>query len=101
MYRFISLPIRRQLYLIAFIVGLPAAGIIIYSGLDQRKNAMLEARTESQKLADNIATEQQSLVASAKQLLSALAQLAYSADADRCSGVMPTASPLRCRPEVG
>ena len=75
MYRFFSLPIKAQLCLMAFLVALPAAGIIIYSGLDQRSNAMTEARTESQKLADNIATEQQIHVASAKQLLSALAQL--------------------------
>jgi signal transduction histidine kinase len=59
----------------AFIVALPAAGIIVYAGLDQRNNAMNNARTESQRLADNIASEQQALVAGTKQLLSALAQL--------------------------
>ena len=72
---FFSLPIKTQLYLMAFIVALPAAGIIVYSGLDQRRIAMAEALTETNKLADNIAIEQQAQVASAKQLLSALAQL--------------------------
>ena len=75
MYRFLALPIRIQLWLIATIVGLPAAGMIIYTGLDQRKDAISDARLESQKLAENIASEQQALVASAKQLLSVLAQL--------------------------
>ena len=75
MHRFFALSIRTQLYIMAFIVALPAAGIIIYSGLDQRQNAIDEARTESKKLVDNIAAEQQALVASSKQLLSALAQL--------------------------
>ncbi len=75
MKRFFSMSIRAQLFLMAFVVAVPAAGIIIYSGLDQRNKAMLEARTETRKLADNIAAEQQELVASTKQLMSTLAQL--------------------------
>jgi PAS domain S-box-containing protein len=59
----------------AIIVALPATGIILHSGLAERQDAMNEARTEARKLADNIATEQQTLVASAKQVQSALAQL--------------------------
>jgi hypothetical protein len=47
--------IRAQLFLIAFIVALPAAGIIINSGIKLRNDAINEARGETQKLADSIA----------------------------------------------
>jgi PAS domain S-box-containing protein len=75
MTRLFSMSIRAQLFLIAFIVALPAAGIIIYSGVNLRKEAINEARMETQKLADSIASEQQNLAAAAQQLVSALAQL--------------------------
>lgn len=77
MARFYAMSIRLQLLLMAFIVALPAIGIIVYSGLEQRKEAINNARTETRKLADNIAFEQQNMVAGAQQLVSALAQLPY------------------------
>jgi len=55
--------IRAQLLLMAFVVALPAMGIIIYSGLEQREEAINNARIETRKLADNIASEQQNMVA--------------------------------------
>jgi PAS domain S-box-containing protein len=67
--------IRAQLFLMAAIVAVPAAGIILYSGFAARKEAMAAARVETKILADGIAYQQQSRVASAKQLLSGLAQL--------------------------
>jgi PAS domain S-box-containing protein len=67
--------IRAKLFLIVFIVALPAAGIISYSGIKLREAAIKDARRETQKLADSIAAEQQNMVAAAEQLLSALAQL--------------------------
>jgi len=67
--------IRAQLLLIVFIVALPAAGIISYSGVKLRKEAINDAYRETQKLADNITAEQQNMVAAAEQLVSALAQL--------------------------
>ncbi len=75
MNRLFSLSIRAQLLLIVFIVALPAAGIITYSGMKLKEDAIKDARSKTLKLADNIAAEQQAMVASAKQLLSALAQL--------------------------
>ena len=77
MARFYAMSIRAQLLLMAFIVALPAMGIIIYSGLEQRKEAINNARVETKKLADNIASEQQNLVAAAQQLVSALAQMPH------------------------
>lgn len=75
MIKFLSLSIRTQLLLIVLIAALPAAGIIIYSGFEQRANAVKDARAEMQKLAAIIASEQRTRAASAEQLLKILAQL--------------------------
>jgi len=75
MLRFLSLPIRMQLLLIVLIAALPAAGIILYTGLEQRNDAMKEARQETQKLAAIIASEHGYRVAAAEQLLKVMAQL--------------------------
>lgn len=75
MTRLFSLSIRAQLFLITLIVALPAAGIIIYSGMKLREEAIQDARRETQKLAEGIAAEQQGLVTGARQLITALAQL--------------------------
>jgi HAMP domain-containing protein len=75
MIKFLSLSIRTQLLLIVLIAALPAAGIIIYSGFEQRASAVKEARAEMQRLAAIIASEQRSRAASAEQLLKILAQL--------------------------
>lgn len=57
------------------IVAVPAAGIMVYSGKMQRNEAVNEARRQTQRLADTIASEQKNLVNAAQQLVSALAQL--------------------------
>lgn len=72
---FDSLSIRKQLCLMAFVVALPAAGIIVHAGFDRRNEDIEEARQEIRKLADEIASEQKNLVAGAQQLASALALL--------------------------
>lgn len=75
MTRFFSMPIRTQLFLMAFIVAIPAVGIVIYAGLEQRNDAINSAHTDTRKLADSIAAEQKILVAGVQQLTGALAQL--------------------------
>jgi PAS domain S-box-containing protein len=67
--------IRAQILILAFIVAIPAAGIIVYSGIQMREASTHDARMETQRLADNIAAEQQNLIAAAQQLIIALAQL--------------------------
>jgi hypothetical protein len=69
------MPIRNQLLLIVLIAALPAAGIIIYSGFEQRAKDIIDAQAETQKLAGIIASEQRTRIASAEQLLTTLAQL--------------------------
>jgi len=75
MSRLLSLTIRTQLFLVVLIVTLAALGLIIYSGLKLRDGAINEARNDTSQLAEGIASEQQSLIASAQQLILALAQL--------------------------
>ena len=75
MTRFSRLPIRIQLVSLAILLTLPAVGIIVYSGLKERSGDYHKAEIESQKLADNLAVEQKSLVQEAKQLCRVLAEL--------------------------
>ena len=81
--RFFSISIRVQLVLIVFIIALPAAGMIIYSGVKLRNEAVKIALMDSQRLADSMALQQQSMVAGAQQLVSALAQLPEVKNHDR------------------
>jgi len=99
MARFYAMSIRAQLLLMAFILALPAMGIIIYSGLEQRKEAINNARTETRKLAYNIVSEQQNMVAGAQQLVSALAQMPHvkSHDTARVQAIL--AEILRLNPQ--
>jgi PAS domain S-box-containing protein len=75
MARLLSMPIRNQLFLVVLIVALAAFGLIIYSGLKLRDEAISNARRETYQLAEGIASEQQNLIAAAQQLILALAQL--------------------------
>ncbi len=75
MTRLLSMSIRAQLLLLAFIVAIPAAGIIVYSGVQMREDAIVGARRETLRLADTIAAEQQTLIAAAQQAITTLAQL--------------------------
>ena len=69
------IPIRFLLILIVMIVALPAAGIIINAGLQQRNEALAVARKDTQIVAERIAYEQQGMVASARQLMVSLSQV--------------------------
>ena len=73
--RFFSISIKVQLVLIVLIIALPATGVIIYSGVKLRNEAVKMALMDSQRLADSMALQQQNMIASARQLVSALAQL--------------------------
>ncbi|GFO55263.1 hypothetical protein GMSM_22700 [Geomonas sp. Red276] len=75
MSRFTKLPIRIQLLVIAILLTLPALGIIVYSGLRARHESYRNAEIETQKLADNIAARQESLITEAQLLGSLLADL--------------------------
>ena len=69
------MPIRFQLIIIVVIVALPAVVIIITSGIQQRNRALNDARMDTRRLVDTIASEQRILVTSARQLMVSLSQL--------------------------
>ena len=75
MNRFFSMSIRKQFYLMALILALPAVVLLIHSGLDKRSEDMEEAQEDILQLTESIASEQQNLVAGAQQLMSVIAQL--------------------------
>ncbi len=75
MTRFSTYPIRTQLLLLALLLTLPALGIIVYSGLKIRSADYRKAIVESQKLADNLADSQESLVREARQIARLLTEL--------------------------
>lgn len=58
-----------------FLVALPAAGIILYSGMQFRTELLDDARKETANITDRIVSEQQNLVIGAEQMMTALAQL--------------------------
>ena len=72
---FSKLPIRLQLIMLAVLLTLPALGIIVYTGLKARADDYRKAAIESQKLADNLAAEQESLVREARQMCGFMAAL--------------------------
>ena len=75
MCRLTNLSIRRLLLLITLVVALPAAGIILNAGIQYRDRMLEDARRETLKLVDRIASEQQNLAVGAVQLMAALSQL--------------------------
>lgn len=73
--KFSNLSIRTQLVVLAVLLTLPALGIIVYSGLKERADDYQNAVIESQRLADNLAAQQEILTNEAKLLCTVLAGL--------------------------
>ncbi len=73
--KFSNLSIRTQLILLAVLLTLPALGIILYSGLEDRSADYQHAVIESQRLADGLAAQQEMLTSDAKLLGTLLAGL--------------------------
>lgn len=73
--KFSNQPIRTQLIVLAVLLTLPALGIIIYSGLKARSDDYQHAVIESQRLAENLAAQQEIITNEAKLLCTLLAGL--------------------------
>lgn len=88
--RFSNFSIRTQLILLGVLLTLPALGIIVYSGLKQRAGDYQDAVIESQKLADNLAVQQNILTNEAALLCTLLAGLPeiQSRDADKTQSIL-------------
>ena len=67
--------VRYQLIFIVLVSILPALGIILYSGLVLKKEAIREAERDLLELMDHLAQEQQRVEESVRQLLMTVAQL--------------------------
>ena len=97
--RLLSLPMRAQMSLMALIVALPAAGIIMFYGVELREAAIVAAIQETRKISDSIANEQQHSAASAEQLMAALAQLPDIRNHDAANTRRILADILRISPQ--
>lgn len=87
---FSKLSIRTQLIVLAVLLTLPALGIIVYSGLKGRIDDYQNAVIESQRLADNLAAQQEILTNEAKLLCTLLAGLpeVKSRDSDKMQSIL-------------
>lgn len=94
------IPIRLQLLVVVAIVALPAAGIIIYSGVQNRNRAIEHVRADTQNLVGVIASDQKLLIASARQLLVTLAQLPEINDKDVATTTLFLNRILRLHPNI-
>jgi PAS domain S-box-containing protein len=92
MHRFRELSLRTQLLLLAILLTIPSLGIIIFNGYKQRNEDLRQAAVETQKLADNIAAEQEHLTHEAEQLGKLIAQLpeVKQRDPDKVRSILAT-----------
>ncbi len=70
-----SLPIRKKLLLLVAAAILPALGIILYTGIDNRNSELASAKREIMLLAQSLAAQQDQTVIGIKQILLTLALL--------------------------
>jgi len=100
MSRFATLSIRAQLFIMALIIAIPAAGIIVYTGLKQRSEALASAQAETRKVVASLAAEQQTLVACARQLATTLAQVPEVRNGDQRRMDRILADNLKINPQL-
>lgn len=74
--------LRVRLFLLIVLAVLPALGFIVYSDLEQRKLAAVQAQEDALRLAQLAADEQAQLISAAHQFLIAVSQLPAVRDGD-------------------
>lgn len=70
-----SWSIRKKLSLLLLVIFLPASVVIVASGLQHRRNAIVEAENNALLLARSLAAQQDQIAIGTRQTLSTLAQL--------------------------
>ena len=82
-----SWPIRKKLPLLLLVVFLPASGIVVASGLAQRRHEIGEAHYNALLLVQSLAAMQDQIATGTKQMLSTLAYLpeVRALDANACN----------------
>jgi PAS domain S-box-containing protein len=84
---FTESPFRWKLLFLLLVIFLPALGTIVVSGLNQRREAILNAQRDASLLAQSLAAQQEQVAQSIKTMLSVLAQLSMvqNLDAQACN----------------
>ena len=72
LHRLISLSLRAQLLLMAFLLALPAIVLIVHSGMKERADSLQKGYREARRLVNTISREQYNLTSNVEQLLMAL-----------------------------
>ncbi len=75
MQRFSSWPIRVHLLILVFLLSIPSIGLMVYSGIGERNQAIVDAKGECLKFVSAIAHDEQAVVAGMQQLTVTLALL--------------------------
>lgn len=73
--RFYSWPIRVHLTILIALLAIPSISLIVYSGIAARHEAIAGAKAECLKFVNDVAGQQQAIVAGAEQLATALSLL--------------------------
>ena len=67
--------LRPRLLLLVLLAAIPAVGVLLYTGLEQRRSALAEAHTATLRVARLAAAAQSDIFAEGRQLLATLAHL--------------------------
>jgi PAS domain S-box-containing protein len=84
---FTQSPFRRKFLFLLLVIFLPALGVIVVSGLNQRRDAILKAQHNASLMAQSLAAQQHLVANSIETMLSVLAQLSvvHNLDARACN----------------
>lgn len=79
--------IRKKLQVLLLVVLLPAFGVIVVTGLNQRRSEIADARSNALLMVKSLTAQQEQIAAATKTMLTLLAQLpeVRSVDAKRCN----------------
>jgi signal transduction histidine kinase len=67
--------IRKKLHVLLLVLFLPAFGVVVYSGINQRQSKMEEARKNALLLVSSLTAQQEQIANSTRTMLTLLAQL--------------------------
>jgi len=89
MFRFVN-RLRIRLFVLITLAIVPALAVILFTGMEQRREAAGETRAEALRLVQFAATDQEQVIGGARQLLLTLSRMpqVQSGDASACSALL-------------
>ena len=89
MTRFSFSTLRFRLILLVFLAVIPALGLTLYSGLEERRHALFQALADALEMAKNASRTQERMIEGAHQILIALSQMpqVHQRDSTACSTI--------------